>query len=237
MIIRAILVLLALIPAMPLVPSKAAAVRVLDDARFFKPAAIRQADEQIADIHTRYQKDVFVETVATPPADRAPELKTLGRERFFAAWAEERMLASRVDGVYILICKDPSHVEVIISQDAGEPFNDRFRESLRRTLVRRFDRRQYDKGLLEGVALVREQLDQALAEPRRSNWLGIVWVIIGILGLWGVVVLLRRMMGPSGSPELKPIPAPTGGVSTWRHEAPTQEYPGPAPHEVSDAPK
>src|SRR5947209_2524075 len=89
--------------------NRSPARKVLDEAGMFSPAAMQKANEEIADINRLYHKDLLVETVTSAPADIKsvdPKNKS-AMQRYFESWAIRRAENERVDGVYVLICKDP----------------------------------------------------------------------------------------------------------------------------------
>jgi hypothetical protein len=158
---------------------------------FVKSHALEDFDRQIEEIHRRFGMDLLVETFAAIPSDREQELKQLKASKFFPLWAEERALASGVDGVYILICTTPRHVEVHVSESAQHAFNSRTRDRLRRTLQHKLECKPYE-GLQETVDQVRERLAQSESEAKGSGWAWVVWTIGGIVGIWLLVVFVRR---------------------------------------------
>lgn len=85
---------------------------VKDEARFFKPETLEKAAKKIRDIYREFYKDVVVETFPAIPADLEKKYKEEGRSRFFADWAERRLDELGVNGVYILIVRDPRHLRV-----------------------------------------------------------------------------------------------------------------------------
>src|SRR3569832_76007 len=93
--------------AMLLVSSGAALAQtasgVRDDAKFFTPAAIDEAEQIIKDINSQYKKDVRIETFATIPDDRKAAFDPANKDEFFSQWATERARAAGVNGVYVLI--------------------------------------------------------------------------------------------------------------------------------------
>lgn len=208
-------------------PVQAASYGLRVNSLGLKPDALQPIEQQIAAIHSRFHKDLLIEAVEAVPPEREKELKALKQQRFFALWAEERALAAGVDGIYVLVCNAPRHIQVYVSPDSREVFGTRMQDRLRKSLDRKFTRRDYYGGLLEAVTMVREQLEDSLGEPKRSDWVWIVWVILGILGLWVVIAFVRRFVGPRGVGEVPPsVPSATAAVSAWRQEA-TQSWHGP----------
>jgi hypothetical protein len=207
-------------------PAAAALVpEVRDEANLFKPETIKKANEEIKEIHHRYHRDLLVETFKTVPAGKEQEAKSddrATRERFFAEWALKRARDQEVNGVYLLICKEPGHVELLVGNETRQKaFTNRNRDKLKEILVGRFKDHQFDKGLLEGIDYVRLTLQENLgtaagppappiqhsptprthlaAAPSVSPLLG--WLCIGVVVLlvvWLVVGLIRSFTGGGG---------------------------------------
>jgi hypothetical protein len=70
---------------------------VNDEAGLFSKGAIRDANREIADIKNTYKKDLLIETREKgPPQDE------------YEAWAKEQAKRYRVEGVFIVITKEPT---------------------------------------------------------------------------------------------------------------------------------
>src|SRR5947208_16904020 len=80
---------------------------VLDGADFFKPETIDKADAVIRRIKEATGKDLMVETYATIPEVMHPDYERKGREGFYQDWMAQRARALKVDGVSILITRNP----------------------------------------------------------------------------------------------------------------------------------
>src|SRR5262249_55728361 len=105
----------------------------------------------------------------TVPADQAEKVKTMTdeeRAQFFLKWAEERAHQAVVDGVYILICKEPARLEILVTQKARAQFGRESYQKLREQMLTDFRNRRYDDGLLAAVKLVRERLAPNTRSPR-----------------------------------------------------------------------
>src|SRR5947209_20630280 len=87
--------------------SAAAQAQVKDDAGFFSADAVSKANAAIKEIKSTYKKDMQVETFKAIPTNLAAKAKTEGA-KFFDAWAQNRAVTLKVDGVYVLICKEPT---------------------------------------------------------------------------------------------------------------------------------
>lgn len=194
------LLLLAVLPA-----ASSSAVR--DEAGYFRPETAREATERIEDIRRRSGKGLVVETVAAVPAAREKELNSQGRKEFFVLWAEERAAAAGVEGIYVLICRKPDYIQVYVDPDTREQVSSRDAENLRKLLVQRFNHKHYDEGLLDGVALVREQLDPRRRASGRPDWLWMGGAVLGILALWLVLGAVRRRLPEQGPEESNERPA------------------------------
>jgi uncharacterized membrane protein YgcG len=169
---------------------------IVDGAGLFsKRGSVEEMDRRIEDIHSRHGVGVLIETVATTPADRADELKQLGQVGFFDLWAEERALSADVDGVYVLICTDPRHVEVYVRGDTAEKaFDKHTREQLRRLLAQRIANPKSDV-LRDSLTFVQDRLERSEREAKRGGWAWVVAVMLAIVGVWLVVVVVRRLQG------------------------------------------
>lgn len=162
----------ALVSGLLLAVGTAAAALVAeikDDGGFFSPAAIAKANEVIKEIHRDFKKDLLIETFKTVPADRAEEVKKMDKaelNKFFQAWALQRARAAQVNGVYILISKEPPHLQVEVGNETQQKaFTLANRDELARRVIAKFKqaaevkddeakRKFYDEGLLEGVNYV-----------------------------------------------------------------------------------
>src|SRR5205823_3586609 len=129
---------------------------------FFSADAVHRADAQIKNRNQAPKRNLIVETFETVPPDQVTHVERLtseARARFFADWLQERARASGVDGVHILICRHPSHVQIGIGPETlKHGFSPTDRDQLRNLLVARFRDKQYDQGLLDALALVQDPL-------------------------------------------------------------------------------
>ena len=155
--------------------SRAAAVapEIKDGGKFFSADAIKNADKQIRDVAHDYDRDLLIETFTTIPGEQAERVKGLSpeeRAKFFRNWATERAEAAVVHGVYILVCKEPRFLEIVLtSRGRGRAALDRAAfEKLRDMLLKAFREKHYDEGLLSAVQLVRERFAAANKEPAKK---------------------------------------------------------------------
>jgi uncharacterized membrane protein YgcG len=162
-------VLTTVAPALAVVPE------VQDGAGFFKPEAIAKANDELAEIGRRFKKDLLIETYAAVPADKVAAVKAMdkeGRAKFFKEWANSRAKRRRVEGIYVLISKDPGHIQVEVGQQTEKAaFTIEDRNRLREILIDAFQKKEFDRGLLDGVQYVEKTLaeNQAREPARRAK--------------------------------------------------------------------
>jgi uncharacterized membrane protein YgcG len=141
-------------------PAAAIAPEIKDEGKFFSPAAIKKANEQIREIMRKYDMDLLIETYMTAPPDQMEKLKSSREERgkFFHTWAVDRAQALVVKGIYILVCKEPAHLQVEITPKLRTIFDNRTRDRLVEILLSEFQKKHYDQGLESAINFVNERL-------------------------------------------------------------------------------
>ncbi|HSU65646.1 MAG TPA: TPM domain-containing protein [Tepidisphaeraceae bacterium] len=139
--------------------SNAASNGIRDEAKFFSADAIDQAQQIIRQIDHQHQHDVLVETVPQVPNDQKDEFSRLGKEKFFELWAEARATQQGVNGVYILVCRNPSRLQVAVGNITSKRlFTIDDRNVLAKLLIDRFRQKQFDQGLLDAVRFVQRKM-------------------------------------------------------------------------------
>ena len=78
-----------------------------DDADLFKSSARTAAKSLIQQIHAKSGHEVFVATFPSISADQESELQNKGKQRFYADWSVDVGRQFGVQGIVILIVKDP----------------------------------------------------------------------------------------------------------------------------------
>jgi uncharacterized membrane protein YgcG len=140
---------------------------VKDHAGFFTPATVQQANSDIRELKQQYGRDVVVETFKTLPADQARLIEgkdAATRNKVFTDWLAARASTAGVQGIFILICKEPAHIQIDVGQALrARVFPAADQDRLRDLLVARFKARDFDKGLLAALALVQETFDRTLS--------------------------------------------------------------------------
>jgi len=200
----------------------AARAQVHDGAKLFKPEAIEKADQQIKHIRERYGRGLVIETVSAVPPDRAKRynLKDAGqRKECFEDWANERIRAERLNGISVLICLEPRHIQVTVTEGTENLFTEWNRRQLHALLVDKLQpdnpdqsgvqeffnklrkKRSNDDGLLAAVGYVESKLEWNRPVDQ-TNWLIGLGIMAGILIFWmflGLIRLRLRKRTPAGS--------------------------------------
>lgn len=129
--------------------------KIVDQAKLFSDAAVKKAEETIARIQTNHKKSVVIETFAKPPQEKDKEARgenAKARQAFFAKWAQDRAKASKVNGIYVLICKDPAHLRIVVDgQTIKKSFTAKDRDQVSETILAQFKSADFDQGLLLGM--------------------------------------------------------------------------------------
>lgn len=86
---------------------------VLDDANLFSKEAEDKANTIIAKIKSQSHKDFFVETVPNVPLPEGVK-DPAAIDKFVSQWAIDRFKTFEIDGVYLLITKNPPKLRIEI---------------------------------------------------------------------------------------------------------------------------
>ena len=183
-----------------------AAVR--DEARLFSPEARQKADEEIADIKKVYHLDFILETASAAPEEVKKQLQTAktnaqktqilqawgatGRSRRFGRRLRPGLQGRRSrlvrPGVRLRRCGGRAEAlgRAITAVDA-KALHDRLV-----WFTRGQDTAKNDKILHNAVEQVREDLSYNLRPP--FPWLPVGGVFLSVLGLWGILGLVRQRL-------------------------------------------
>ena len=93
-----------------------ASAQVKDAGGFFSADAVAKADAKIQEIDRQFNKSILVESVSEIPNDLKPRYEEQGKAKFFSQWAAERAKEAGVKGVYVLLCKQPPHLQIEVEQ-------------------------------------------------------------------------------------------------------------------------
>jgi len=209
-----------------------AAVPIRDDGGFFSADALAKGNAAIRNLRQRYHRDVIVETYQTVPADLAAgvDLKdSAAKQKLFQSWARDRLKASGRDAVLVLICKDPTMLEVEASPD-NKWFGKADVVALRDGFLNDLKKRKFDEALADGLTVVAARLEgqpiakvepqpkknvtdpaQAKVDGSKTEVKGTaavkgrtefnpMWIVYGAGGLLVLIVLIAMLRGKSRDP-------------------------------------
>lgn len=198
----------------------AAEAEVRDSAGLFSVAAVKQANEQIRAIRKEFRKDLVLETFSGVPDGRSADYAR-NREAFFTSLVNERATSARVDGIYVLVMKEPPPHRFRIQVGVGQATRQRMflaadRDGLVRAIQDRFREDKFDEGLLAAVGHVeralrsnsraggnpvgRQPTPAVAAAPSSFSFGSLLGLAVLAVGGLMVVSFLARMFrgGPSG---------------------------------------
>jgi uncharacterized membrane protein YgcG len=147
--------------------ANAVAPVVKDDAKLFSAEAVKKANEQIREIYQKFDRDLLVETYASVPADDVEKVKKMDKEeraKYFQKWAIERAKETVVNGVYVLICKEPTYLYVEVTPKARKVFNEKAMQKLRELFLGELREKRFDDALLGAAKMVQETLAKKTSE-------------------------------------------------------------------------
>ena len=202
---------------------------IQDEGAFFSDVAKANATATIQDISSRLHKDILVRTYAeVPQAVRANlDVRTKsGSNQAFAEWAEEIARSQKVNGVLILLVKQPSRLQVVVgTETARQAFTLTDRETLVRTMLGKLRAKNYDDALIEGVNFIGTTMTShrsgtaappsplpEVAQPSGISWLPTIGIVLLIvLGFNLIRGLFRSGTGGGGAPLGQPYGGGPGG--------------------------
>jgi len=143
---------------------QAGSAGIRDDAGFFSAAAKADAQGNITLAQRTLHKDVQVETLPTLPDTLKSGVNLQDKaavNRAYEQWVNKRAESLGVDGVYILIVKDPAHLQVAVGNDTQkQAFTLADRDSLVKLMVDKLRAKDYDAALRQGVSYVVSTMKQ-----------------------------------------------------------------------------
>lgn len=177
---------------------------VKDAGGLFSPAALRRAEERISAVEREYGFPIVVETLPSPPpflglfpmTGRVKAMSLEERDRYFARLARRR--APR-NGLWILICKEPLHVQV--APGRGEEINRMFGRAdcnrLREQLAAHTRPPELDAALEQTLTAIgdiaeKHRADQLPLSPA-FTWATVWQVVVAIVVAWLVLEVVNRV--------------------------------------------
>jgi uncharacterized protein len=182
---------------------------IQDNGAFFSEPARAEALRIIGDVERNLKKDIVIETFKEMPGSVKNDANLADKaeaNRVFEQWAGKQAREQHVNGIYILLVKQPAHLQVVVgNQTLKQAFTAGDRETLVSTMLAKLRAKQNDAALLEGVkfaqATMRAHAGGHSAPVQRidtrspvressPSWLPI---LIGIGVLWLVFAVVRSL--------------------------------------------
>ena len=172
-----------------------------DRAGLFQFDTVAKAREGLRQYRREYHRDLFLETFAHPPTTDQSLVRRLIRQhqdKYFTNWARQRADAIGVDGVYVLICKEPKHVIVLVHPNTPEQaFSGDKAKELRKRLERQLAKSP-DTAPGLALAFVRDTVNESLSTPvseaNSIRFETVLAILAGIGGVWLLLSLVRAIL-------------------------------------------
>ncbi len=137
---------------------------VQDDAGLFSASAKERANQTIAQIKSQFKKDLLVETLPSLPAE-------IKGDKALAEWAEGRWKNHNVNGIYVVITKQPSKLQVVVGNETRKLgyFTTADRDELRNRMIARLKEKKMDEALTDGAVFVLDTISKNRANAATGN--------------------------------------------------------------------
>ncbi len=211
---------------------------VRDNGDFFSDAAKKEANKKIAEIDQQYKKELVIESFAEIPEEIKKGVDLTDKaamNRMFEQWTVKEAKQQRVNGIYILLSRDPSHLQIVVGNDTQKhAFTLKDRDNLASLMLGKLRAKQNDEALLEGVKYVASTMSLhasqnkvtglSTANPAAASrtqasepafqWGWILTIVLGLGAVWVVFGILRSFMGrgAAGAPGMMPGMGGGGGM-------------------------
>jgi uncharacterized membrane protein YgcG len=139
----------------------AVAPEIRDQGKFFSAEAVRKADEQIREIYRKHGLDLLIETYQTVPSEQAEKLKGMdaaAKQKFFTHWSEARAKERVVNGLYVLIQREPRYLIVGRVGRGLKGFSAEIRGEVEQAMRNELREGRFDDALRAAVRLVEQYL-------------------------------------------------------------------------------
>ena len=199
---------------------------IQDNAAFFSEAAKSEATRNINEIGKHYKKDISIETFKAMPDDIKASVNGADKAatgRVFEQWAVRQARLKHVNGIYVLLLKEPAHLQIVVGNETQkQAFTLADRDSLVSLMLGKLRAKQNDAALLDGVSFVNNTLrahvtghkplhsSQARpAQAESSSPFGSILSIVLVIGvIWVIVGVIRSLFNRGAS-------AGVGGMGFW----------------------
>jgi len=197
---------------------------VRDNGDFFSDSAKKEATRRISEIESQFKKELVVETFTAVPEEikRGVDLTDKpALKKMFNEWTLKEAKNQKVNGIYILISREPAHLQIVVGGDTlSKAFTLKDRDSLTTLMLSRLRAKQNDEALSECVKFVSTTMSghaspgstvnsatsstasssvRASRTEQATPWGWIITAVIGIAAVWLIVGVLRSFMGGRGA--------------------------------------
>ena len=145
---------------------------IQDNGAFFSTQAKTEAMRNIGEIGKRFRKDLVFESFREIPAEIKQGVDLTNKAamgRLYEQWASKLAKQQSVNGIYILLVKDPPHLQILVGNETQRSaFTLKDRDALLSLMLAKLHSKQNDDALREGVNFVNATLRSHLPERGRS---------------------------------------------------------------------
>lgn len=151
-------------------PHREAALKSKDDGKFFSEEAWAKVATTAEKLLKEKGLDLMIETYTTPPKADADKLKAMtaaDRTKFFKEFAQERVKAEKIVGLYIVINKSPGSLYVDLAEAAKSKVPDEVVTKVKEALLTAFKAQKFDTGLADSLKIILDS--QGLGEKKEDK--------------------------------------------------------------------
>jgi len=147
-----------------------AALKSKDEGKFFSEEAWAKVQGAAEKLLKEKGLDLMIETYAVPPkldADKVKAMSPADRTKFFKEFAQERVKAEKIVGLYIVINKNPGSLYVDLSEAAKGKVPEEVVTKIKQTLLTAFGAKKFDAGLSDALNVLLES--QGLGDKKEDK--------------------------------------------------------------------
>lgn len=199
---------------------------VKDEVGLFTPRAEEQANERIAEIKRKFNKDLVIEAIHPPKRPKDLDIKDKAAvNKFFDRMAEQRFQDLHENGLYVMLVDDPNihQIRVVVGNNtiAKGYFSIANRDRLIEILREKLNANDKDGALAAATNYVYDTMSaNHPVNPRKGeiapvahvdgghnavrsgfNWTPIISIVLVIAAVWIVFAIVRALFsGGGGAP-------------------------------------
>ncbi len=145
-------------------PVEGAGPKINDDlGSFFSKSAVDHAMGRLLKIYSDFKVEVVIETFSSIPDDMKAQYQPDAKAEFFRRWAVMRTDDERVNGIYVLICRNPGYLQIEPDKSTRKKaFTPAERNALAKKTLKLMDRKQFDAALAGMVDTIQSTLETNL---------------------------------------------------------------------------